>query len=145
MVTEQSPDLSPTGLSFVTIITITLLCQSLWLLASCSFLDVRICCFSLLLLMLRRELVCGTKWERTAALICVATRRSDSLLVNDRAAEVYRTVGVSLEVFLSCCALWFALWSHGVTGTVGQQQQQQQRRACYRASMLCFHSYATAG
>lgn len=64
------------------------------------------------------------------------------LLVNERAAEVYRTVGVSLDVFLSCRVLWFALLSHGVTGTVGQQQQ---RRACYRASMLCFHSYATAG
>lgn len=46
-----------------------------------------------------------------------------------------------MDVFLSCCALWFALRSHGVTGTV---KQQQQPRACYRASMLCFHGYATA-
>lgn len=64
-------------------------------------------------------------------------------LLNESAAEVSSTVDVSMDVFLSCCALWFALRSHGVTGTV-KQQQQQQTRACYRASMLCFHGYATA-
>lgn len=51
-------------------------------------------------------------------------------------------LGFFLFFFLSCCALWFALWSHAVSGRVGQEQQQ--RRACYGASMLCFHGYATA-
>lgn len=65
-------------------------------------------------------------------------------LLNERAPRGSQCSGclAGCFCFLSCCALWFALRSHPITGRVGQQQQQ--RRDCYGASMLCYHGYVKA-
>lgn len=88
-----------------------------------------------------------TTWQPCAVSLqsangsCVETGTWNSLhmqLLSERAPEIFSTVGVSLDVFVSSPAalLWFALRSHAVTRRVGQRQQK--RRACSGASMLCF-------
>lgn len=62
------------------------------------------------------------------------------------AAEFKKVVAMLLPGCFSSAAVrsGFKLRGCGVTGTVGQLWRRLQRRACYGASVLRCHSYATA-